>query len=106
MPTLLVTDLEGECKRIEAAEDQSLMEALREAGYDEIEAICGGSCSCATCHVYVAPHASEDIFTPEEDEAELLELSDQYRPEVSRLSCQIELTADMDELEIQIIAPD
>ncbi|QJU58167.1 2Fe-2S iron-sulfur cluster binding domain-containing protein [Sphingomonas sp. AP4-R1] len=70
------------------------METIRGAGIDEILAICGGCCSCATCHVYV--DASNDIATQaSEDEEELLNASSSRRPN-SRLSCQIMVTNELD----------
>ncbi len=99
MPTIHVTDLEGNVKAINANSGDSLMEALRDADYDEISAICGGCCACATCHVYI-----DDVRAPakSDDEDFLLESLDDYKPETSRLSCQISLSDDMDGLQVSI----
>jgi len=64
----------------------TLMEALRDAGLP-IAAICGGSKSCATCHVYI--ENAPDLPDPHEDEIELLKESEYFRDGTSRLSCQI-----------------
>ncbi len=53
MPRVLVTDLSGRTKEITPEVGETLMEAIRDAGFDDLQAICGGCCSCATCHVYV-----------------------------------------------------
>ena len=53
MPTLKVINLSGEESSLDATSGETLMEALRDNGYDEILAICGGVCSCASCHVYI-----------------------------------------------------
>lgn len=53
MPRLLVVTRTGEEFSFEANPISSVMEAIRDSGIDEIAAICGGCCSCATCHVHV-----------------------------------------------------
>jgi len=80
-----------------------VMETLRELDYG-VAAICGGMCSCATCHVYVDPEWKSKLPAPMSDERELLsELS--HHQENSRLSCQIEFTPDLAGLRVTI-APD
>ena len=58
-------------------------------------AVCGGCLSCATCHVYVGPEAAAALPPPEDEETELISGLLNARPN-SRLSCQIEVTADLD----------
>lgn len=65
----------------------SLMEVLRGSGLDELLALCGGCCSCATCHVYVEG-AGEAIEATGEDERDLLSASE-HRRATSRLACQV-----------------
>ncbi len=65
------------------------MEVLRDAGYDEIMALCGGCCSCATCHVKIADQAAFGLPPIEEDEQVLVSMADGYDEASSRLSCQI-----------------
>ena len=84
----------------------SLMEVLRDEGYEQILAVCGGCCSCATCHVHIPPDENRAPAVIEEDEQLLLEMADNYDPSQSRLSCQIELTAEHDGLAITIIEND
>jgi len=55
MPQLIVVTREGETRTIEGETGLSVMEVIREAGIDELLALCGGCCSCATCHVHVDP---------------------------------------------------
>ena len=88
MTQLLVTNRAGEEKAVDAKGDQSLMQALRDLGFDDILAICGGVCACATCHVYIDPSYLDRLPPMGEDEAALLEGSECRTPE-SRLSCQI-----------------
>ena len=53
MAKLTVITRDGEAREIEAATGQSVMENIRDNGFDELLALCGGCCSCATCHVHV-----------------------------------------------------
>lgn len=101
MPSITVTDQSGAERTIHPATGGSLMEALRNAGFDEILALCGGNCSCATCHVYVAPDRFAQLGTPSEDEDDLLDSSDHRQPN-SRLSCQLLVTEDLDGLAVTI----
>lgn len=105
MPKLIVVDRAGVEKTIEAQTGLTLMEAIRDNGFDELLALCGGCCSCATCHVYVDPAFADKLPPMSEDENDLLESSD-HRNETSRLSCQVPLTAEMDGLKVSIAAED
>ncbi|WP_067737677.1 2Fe-2S iron-sulfur cluster-binding protein [Novosphingobium naphthalenivorans] len=101
MPKLNVINREGEKFAVEAPEGVSVMEAIRNNGFDELIAQCGGACSCATCHVHVAPGFIGKLPPISEDEDVLLDSSD-CRDEYSRLSCQLHMTADLDGLEVRI----
>nr|WP_314434102.1 2Fe-2S iron-sulfur cluster-binding protein [uncultured Brevundimonas sp.] len=101
MPSITVTDQSGEKRTIHPASGTSLMEALRNAGFDEILALCGGNCSCATCHVYVDQERLGQFGKPSADEDDLLDSSD-YRQSNSRLSCQLLVTEDLNGLSITI----
>jgi len=105
MPKLVVVTREGEEKTINAATGYSVMEAIRDDGIDELLALCGGCCSCATCHVYVDPSFADKIPAISEDESDLLDSSD-HRNETSRLSCQVKMTAELDGLRVTIAPED
>ncbi|WP_144094801.1 2Fe-2S iron-sulfur cluster-binding protein [Croceicoccus sediminis] len=92
MTTLKVNLRDGSTQTIEADGDMSLMEALRDNGVDELLALCGGCCSCATCHVFLTPEVYETLGQPSDDEDDLLDSSD-HRTEHSRLSCQVPVSA-------------
>ena len=81
------------------------MEVIRESGFDELLALCGGCCSCATCHVFVDPEFADKLPAMSEDENDLLDSSD-HRNERSRLSCQIKCVADLEGLRVQIAPED
>lgn len=104
MATIYVTDGEGKEHVLAADSGSSVMEVLRRSSVP-IMAICGGDRSCATCHVYVEPDWAGRLKPPPEDEMELVSTSDYYRENLSRLSCQIRLTPDLDGLRLTV-APD
>lgn len=96
---------DGSAKTLSAMPSGSLMEAIRDAGVDELLALCGGCCSCATCHIHVDQNWITKLPKMSEDEAELLESSD-HRNDLSRLSCQIPLRIELDGLIITIAEAD
>lgn len=106
MTTINVTDSKGESKAIEIKTGLSLMEVLHDADYEEVEAICGGSCSCATCHVHIPEQAAITLPPMEEDEQALVSLADGYDAQQSRLSCQIQLEEHHDGLNVVLLDED
>ena len=105
MPKLIVTTRDGVVQELDGQAGLSVMEIIRDGGVDELLALCGGCCSCATCHVYVDGEFADRIVPMGEDENDLLDSSD-HRNAASRLSCQIPFTADLDGLKITIAAED
>lgn len=101
---LVATGRDGAQHHIDGVVGWSLMESLREGGLAEMSAMCGGCCSCATCHVYVQPEFFERLSPISEDESDLLDGSGQ-RTEYSRLSCQVRITPELDGLNVEV-APD
>ncbi len=80
----------------------TLMEALRDSGFEEIAALCGGSAACGTCHVYIdSGHSVGRLPQLSEAEEALLESASQRRPN-SRLACQIPVTDQLDGCVIEI----
>lgn len=105
MPRLIVTTREGNTSEVEVGDGLSVMEAIRDNGFDELLALCGGCCSCATCHVLVDPDFLARLPQMSEDEDDLLESSD-HRAANSRLSCQLPFTGDLDGLRVTIAPED
>lgn len=105
MPTLHVTTRSGETRDVEALAGISVMEALRDATVGDILAMCGGMCSCATCHIVVDPADFGTLLAMNEDENDLLESSD-HRTGTSRLSCQVVVTDAIDGLRITVAPED
>lgn len=105
MPMIFVTRRDGGTETHDAANAITLMEAIRDSGTDELLALCGGCCSCATCHVHVAPEDFARLPPMHADENDLLD-SSVHRNSLSRLSCQIRLTPELASLRVTIAAED
>lgn len=105
MPRLIVTTREGAEREVEGEAGMSVMEIIRDNGFDELLALCGGCCSCATCHVHVDPDLAAELPPMSEDENDLLDSSSD-RDESSRLACQIQFTAALDGLRVRIARED
>lgn len=105
MPTLIVVTREGEERVVTGEAGLSVMEVIRDNGIDEVLALCGGCCSCATCHVHVDPEFAAKLPPMSEDEDDLLDSSSD-RDGDSRLSCQIEFSDALDGLRVTIAAED
>ncbi len=105
MPTLTVITREGEERQLEGEAGLSVMEVIRDGGVDELLALCGGCCSCATCHVHVDPAFVDKLPAMGPDEDDLLE-STNDRDATSRLSCQIPFGDALDGLRVRIAAED
>jgi 2Fe-2S ferredoxin len=87
---------DGASHTVEVPEGESLMTGAVSNGIRGIDADCGGSCACATCHVHIDSTWMQAVGGPaSEAEAELLQLAPEVR-EDSRLSCQIKMRADLD----------
>ena len=100
MPKLIITDRLGKKSEIEYDSNFTLMEILRDNGYD-IEASCGGCCACATCHVYIDEKWTNKLKNMDDDEESMLDQAFDVKKN-SRLSCQIDLSEELDGLEIEI----
>ena len=105
MPELRIVTRDGADHIVEGVAGLSVMEVIRENGFDELLALCGGCCSCATCHVHVDPSWIDRLPAMREDEDDLLDTSD-HRVETSRLSCQILFAAELDGLKVRIAPED
>lgn len=104
MLKILVTTRDDRTHEIAGRAGITLLEAMRLAGIDDLLALCGGSCSCATCHVVVDASYPKLIMPASSDEDDLLGAID-HRMTGSRLSCQILLDESHDGLRV-IVAPE
>lgn len=103
MININVKDREGQTHQVEAPEGDKLMEVLREYDWG-VAAICGGMCSCGTCHVYLGQEWLDKFPQPDVDEEDLVDMLE-YGGSNSRLSCQLTLDSSHDGLSLEL-APD
>lgn len=101
MPKIHVTDRAGTAFTVAADSGLTLMEPLRELD-EGIEALCGGMCSCSTCHVFVAPEWFAQLPKCQSDELELLESTENFRDGESRLACQVKVTDALDGIRLTV----
>jgi 2Fe-2S ferredoxin len=97
-----VKDLDGQVHEVQGHEGDSLMDVLREYEWG-VAAICGGLCSCGTCHVYLDTEWLDKFQQKDPDEQDLLDVFDETKDN-SRLSCQLHLQAGHDGLKLTIAA--
>jgi 2Fe-2S ferredoxin len=100
MPTVRVIDRDGAERELNAPNGSTLMEPLRDMD-DGVAAICGGMCSCATCHVYVDEAWIGKLPDPMSDETDMLGDLISRKPN-SRLSCQVILNDALSGLKVTV----
>jgi 2Fe-2S ferredoxin len=105
MPKLIVVTREGDEHELSGETGHSVMEVIRDGGIDELLALCGGCCSCATCHVHIDPAFIDKLTPMNADEDDLLESSGD-RDATSRLSCQIRFSDAIGGLRVRIARDD
>ena len=99
MPKITYKDNQGNSKTIEVEKGLSVMEGAIQNNIPGIDADCGGSMACATCHVYVEEKWLNKLPKPEEGEVDMIDMA--FEPKKnSRLSCQLIVTDEMDGLEV------
>jgi 2Fe-2S ferredoxin len=105
VPTITVITRQREEKTVEGHKGQSLMEAIRDSGTTDIQALCGGCCSCATCHVYIDAAFADRLPPMTDAENDLLD-GTLHRTSASRLSCQVEIKEDLAGLTVTLAPED
>jgi len=103
VPQITFIQPDGSAATLNIATGSSVMEGARAGGIPGIEAICGGMCSCATCHCYVDARWQSCLPRMEDDEAALLDFAWERRAS-SRLSCQLTVSEAMDGLVLEVPA--
>ena len=101
MPIVTFISADGSAQDIHTEGGVSLMEVAVNNGIEGIAAVCGGSCSCATCHCYIDDAWLSKIPVAEELENAMLE-SAMERKDNSRLSCQIVVTDELDGMVVRL----
>lgn len=104
MSKVIVTNRAGEVVSLDIRNGLTLMQTVTDAGISDLLALCGGVCSCATCHVFIEGDASS-LPEMSSDEDALLDGS-AHRRENSRLSCQIRMAEKLDGLRVTIAPED
>ena len=97
MPKITYVSHGGQSLSVDAAIGMTVMRAAVMNGVPGIDADCGGSCACGTCHVFVDPAWADRLPAPTSAESDTLDLVSDLEP-TSRLSCQIDVTAELDGL--------
>ena len=98
-------DRKGSKIPIEAEKGTTIKDAIMDKLSPGNFALCGGSCICATCHVYIAEEDFKKLKSPEEEEIETLETNDINQTKLSRLSCQIELKEEFNNITVTMTIP-
>lgn len=102
MPRIVFCSGGAEPVEIDAPEGMSVMQIAKANGIEGIDAECGGSAMCATCHVYVEAGYVDRLPPVGAVEEEMLECTASERKSNSRLSCQIRITQDLDGIIIRL----
>jgi len=101
MPRLIVINSAGEEMVIEGQAGRSLMELMRDNGVDDLPALCGGACACATCQVWVDPAFTNRLPQMSSQENDMLDCVEERR-ENSRLSCQLKMNDELDGIRVTV----
>lgn len=102
MGTVIFIERDGARRDVDYTDGESLMQAGTRAGIDGIIGECGGSCMCATCHVYLSDGDYARLPAPEDMELEALEFTAVNVKPTSRLGCQVKLGAATDGLVVAV----
>ena len=102
MPKIIFVTHDGRRTEVEASVGVSLMQVAISSGIEGIIGECGGSAMCATCHCYIDHDASQNLPPVGEVEDEMLEGTASERTLESRLSCQLIVTPELDDLVVKI----
>jgi 2Fe-2S ferredoxin len=106
MTRMTVVDRDGKEHQVDAQPGVSVMEVLRDSGDFGVAAICGGLCSCATCHVYVDSAWMGKLKSRHNDEQEILVALSSFKPNNSRLSCQVPFTSELEGIKVEVAPED
>ena len=101
MPKITYIEHNGKSHTIEVANGLSVMEGAVQNNIPGIDADCGGSMACATCHVYVKEEWLDKLPKKEDGEEDMLDMA--FEPKTnSRLSCQLIVSDELDGLIVNI----
>ena len=101
MPRIIYRQATGERREVEVPNGHSVMEGAVDNGVDGILGDCGGACACATCHAYIADEWLPRLPAMDDMEDAMLDSAEARLPN-SRLTCQLEVTPELDGLELTV----
>ena len=102
MPKITYIEHNGTSHSVEVSNGLSVMEGAVQNNIPGIDADCGGSCACATCHVYVDEKWLKKLQKKEDAEEDMLDLAFEPSKKSSRLSCHITVTDELDGLIVKM----
>jgi len=103
MAKIVYVECGGTEHAVDVPEGWTVMQGAVSNGVPGIDAECGGSCSCGTCHVYVEAGLAQLPKADDNEEAMLDEVAAEVKP-TSRLSCQIKVTPELDGMVVRMPA--
>ena len=101
MPKITYIEDNGKTHTLEVANGLSVMEGAVQNNIPGIDADCGGSCACATCHVYVDKEWLDKLPKKESEEEDMLDMAFELK-KLSRLSCQLTVSDALDGLVVKM----
>jgi len=101
MPKITYIEHNGKSHTLEVANGLTVMEGAVQNNIPGIDADCGGSCACATCHVYVDENWFNKLSKKESAEEDMLDMAFELKP-LSRLSCQLTVSDELDGLVVKM----
>jgi 2Fe-2S ferredoxin len=102
MARITYIEFNGTPHEVEVATGMTVMEGARDNNIPGIEADCGGACACSTCHVYVDAAWIDRLPPREAMEEDMLDFAWNPDPQLSRLTCQIKVTDELDGLVVRM----
>lgn len=101
MPRIIFIDRNGDRREVTVSRGMTIMEAAVDNDVSGIVAECGGACACATCHAYISEKWVSGLPAIEDMEDAMLDSAIE-RKDNSRLTCQLEMTDELDGIEVQV----
>lgn len=101
MTTITYIEQDGTAHKVDVENDMTLMEGAQLNMVPSIEGMCGGICSCATCHVYVDPEWAAKIPSATAGEEKMLATAKHRQPS-SRLGCQIVVKPELEGMTVHL----
>ena len=102
MPRIIYITFDGNKHEVEVPIGLTVMEGARDNNIPGIEADCGGACACSTCHVYVDEEWINKLPPIDDIERDMLDFAFEPNEKSSRLTCQLNVTEELDGLVVKM----